>query len=65
MKKQLANEDVRAIIRDAGLRHFEVFGAMEISEATWNRLIRTPLNERDREQILNVVRSISEQRKEV
>jgi len=59
MKKQLANEDVRTIIRSAGLRHFEVFQEMKVSEPTWTRLMRTALSADDKHEIIGIVNRLS------
>lgn len=63
--RKLANEDIRNIIREKGLQHFMVFGKLGISESTWTRLLRTPLNHKDKMKILRAVDALSECSEEV
>ena len=60
-RRELANQDIRKIIKDAGLRHFEVFDEMGISQATWTQLLCRPLSQSDREQILSIVERLSKE----
>jgi len=63
MKKQkLANEDIREIIRQSGLRHFEVFDELKLSQASWSRLLCRTLNGDDRDLILETVDKLKEGR---
>jgi len=58
-KRRLANEDIRQVIKKAGLRHFEVFDEMGISQATWTQLLCRPLSQDKREEILSIVKRLS------
>ncbi len=60
-RRELANQDIRKIIKDARLRHFEVFDEMGISQATWTQLLCRPLPQSDREQILSIVERLSKE----
>ena len=60
-RRELANQDIRKIIKDARLRHFEVFDEMGISQATWTQLLCRPLSQSDREQILSIVERLSKE----
>lgn len=60
--KQLANQDIRKLIKESGLRHFEIFNVMHISEASFTRMLRVPLSAEDKEIILEAVKNLSEGR---
>ncbi len=60
-RRELANQDVRKIIKDAGLRHFEICDAMGISHSWFTILMQRPLPQDKREEILSIVKQLSEE----
>jgi hypothetical protein len=61
VKRERANNDVRELIKNAGLWHWMVFQEMGISEPTWSRLMRFPLDPEVREKIISIVDKLSNQ----
>lgn len=57
-KKEMANQEIRNIISEAGLRHFEIFDELKISQPTWTRLIARPLSKDDKQLILGVIKKL-------
>ena len=58
----MANLEIRQIIREKRLRHYEVAEAMKISEYTLSKWLRTPLTEEKREMVMQAINKILEQK---
>lgn len=53
------NDDIREAITAAGLKNFEVADFMGVSESTFSRLLRKPIDEERRQAILNAVSELA------
>ena len=55
----MANEDIKNLIRKHRLFRYEVAGAMGISEGYLSTLLRSPLSEEHRKQIIEAVNTLT------
>lgn len=55
----MANEDIKNLIRKHRLFRYEVAGAMGISEGYLSTLLRSPLTEEHRKQIIEAVNKLT------
>ena len=57
MKIEQANQDVRQMISDAGVKHWMVASALNISKDTFCIWLRKPLSPDRRREVVNAIRS--------
>jgi hypothetical protein len=54
-----ANEGIRSAIKDAGLRHWQIAAALNLSESAFCRLLRRELSEEKRIHILAIIANLN------
>lgn len=58
-ERVLANMEIRSAMQEAGLYQWEVAFVMGISEMTLMRWLRTPMTEKQKEQVLAAIAQLS------
>lgn len=58
-ERVLANMEIRAAMQEAGLYQWEVAFALGISEMTLARWLRTPMTEKQKEQVLAAIAQLT------
>lgn len=56
--EQGLNEDIKAALKQAGVRQYEVAGHLGVSAATFSRLLKQKIPKRRRKEIINAIRLI-------
>lgn len=54
----MANKDIRALIRDNRLRHYEVASQLKISECTFSRWLRKELSLEKKQEVLKAINDL-------
>lgn len=52
------NEDLRRMIEDKGVKHYEIADYLGVSESAFSKILRKPIDEKRRQDILNAIEDI-------